>query len=115
MRLCAGDEQRVPIGSRIRHELRSDGAVGSGPVVHDHGLSEEWRHGGCEGARDDVRGAPCVPGHNDADGLVRKGEGGNAEAKQRTRAEQGAPKNLCFHWLCSSEAARPDWARSISD
>ena len=61
------EEQRVPIGRRLRCLARGDDTVGARPVLDDHRLAESLREFGRDLARADVGRAAGDRGHEDLD------------------------------------------------
>ena len=63
----------VTIGRRFGHEVCTDVATRTAPVVNSHGLPHRLRHLLSNDAGHDVSGAACWKRHNHFDGLGRVG------------------------------------------
>jgi len=78
-------------GRGAGHEGGADGAGGAGLVLDDHGgvATELLTHLAGELAGDQVGGAAGREGHDQGDGLVGPGEGGQAGGGRHQQREQG--------------------------
>ena len=86
------NQHRVTVRRSLRHRIRTDDAVGTRAVIHDHRLSHHLGHFLRECARDHIGAAAGRIGHDDADGF-----GGIMLCMHKTRSNYHQKRNNKFH------------------
>jgi len=92
-----GEEQRVPVGRRLGHEVGRDGGAGTRSVLHDHLLAERFRDLGGRRARERVGRPSRRERHHQPDRLYRECLREHARRYQTAQRKHDQSAALLFH------------------
>src|SRR6476646_10076127 len=98
----AREDQRIPVGRRLRHDSGADRAARTGTVLHDHGASECGAELRIDRARYDVLHSASSERHDEADHRLRMGH------RRRERESEEPSHSLHQSWMIASYIAT-DW------
>ena len=107
-RRVAGQKEGVAVGLGARHQIAGNGAIGTGPVVHQHRLAPRGRERLRQDARHRIGGAARRKLQHDAHRLARPGLGqcGQAGAGQsQAQQEWETPHGWTFAFNAASSSS----------
>jgi hypothetical protein len=90
------DDKGVPIRYAVSAKLGADVSAGAGPVVHDHGLSQDRREALSEPSCANIDYAADSSGNDDANWLVRPGAiRPSTGRRERASEDRNRQQNNC--------------------